>query len=103
MSKVSDRLEAAANSNKISGRRSKTRNLLEKYTEGPMPPVQDITPTSIYNFIDIELIRKWEVQPGKIIVIPFNDKAYLNEAHESICNCILTLIAEITKSQDYTT
>ncbi|KAH9159938.1 hypothetical protein EDB89DRAFT_2082711 [Lactarius sanguifluus] len=70
------------------------------YTDGPMPPIQDDTPASIFDFIDIRLVRKWETQSGKLIVVPFDNKAQSPDAYESTCNHILTSIAEITKSQD---
>jgi len=77
-------------------------NPLDKYTEGPMPPIQDASPTSIFEFIDIGLVWEWEVQPGdrKLIAIPFDNEPRNPGSHEYLCTCILTSIAEITKSQD---
>ncbi|KAH9026778.1 hypothetical protein EDB84DRAFT_1440030 [Lactarius hengduanensis] len=97
---VSDRLEEDANDNSNSVGRFLARNPLEMYTHGPMPPIQDDTPASIFDFIDIGLVRKWEQQPGKLIVVPFDNEAQAADAYEYTCNRILTSIAEITKSQD---
>ncbi|KAH9048760.1 hypothetical protein EDB84DRAFT_1434044 [Lactarius hengduanensis] len=87
---VSDRLEEAANDDSNTVGRPLARNPLEMYTDGPMPPIQDDTPASIFNFIDI----------GLLIVVPFDNEAQAADAYEYTCNRILTSIAEITKSQD---
>ncbi|KAH9048699.1 hypothetical protein EDB84DRAFT_1556684 [Lactarius hengduanensis] len=97
---VSDRLEEAANDDSNTVGRSLARNPLEMYTDGPMPPIQDDTPASIFDFIDIGLVRKWEQQSRKLIVVPFDNEAQAADAYEYTCNRILTAIAEITKSQD---
>ncbi|KAH9178323.1 hypothetical protein EDB89DRAFT_1901866 [Lactarius sanguifluus] len=100
LSSISDRLEEVANDNGNSEGRSLSHDPLKKYTNGPMPPIQDATPTSVFDYIDIGLVRKWEKQPGKLIVIPFDNEAQSVDAYESICNRILTSVAEITNSQD---
>ncbi|KAH9049816.1 hypothetical protein EDB83DRAFT_2522707 [Lactarius deliciosus] len=97
---VSDRLEEDANDNSNTVGRFLARNPLEMYMDGPMPPIQDDTPASIFDFIDIGLVRKWEQQPGKLIVVPFDNEAQSEDTYEYTCNRILTSIAEITKSQD---
>ncbi|KAH9014551.1 hypothetical protein EDB85DRAFT_2157313 [Lactarius pseudohatsudake] len=97
---VSDRLEEDANDNSNTVRRFLACNPLKMYTDGPMPPIQDDTPASIFDFIDIGLVHKWEQQPGKLIVVLFDNEAQAVDAYEYTCNRILTSIAEITKSQD---
>ncbi|KAH9177339.1 hypothetical protein EDB89DRAFT_1902553 [Lactarius sanguifluus] len=67
-----------------------------------MPKVQDATPTSAFDHIDIALVKEWEAQPGegKLIAIPFDSNAKTAEEREYLCNRILTSITEIMKSQD---
>ncbi|KAH9166540.1 hypothetical protein EDB89DRAFT_2129651 [Lactarius sanguifluus] len=97
---VSDRLVEAANDNNNEVGRFLACDPLDMYMDGPMPPIQDDMPASIFDFIDIGLVRKWETQSGKLIIVPFDNKAQSPDTYESTCNRILTSIVEITKSQD---
>ncbi|KAF8259100.1 hypothetical protein EI94DRAFT_1707390 [Lactarius quietus] len=98
---MSSRLEEVENMNSQSGKHQ-TRNTIERYTPGPMPSsIQDSSPTSIFNHIDIDLIREWEKFPGgKLIAIPFDNEVTIPEAHEFIHNKILTAIAEILNAEE---
>ncbi|KAH9016245.1 hypothetical protein EDB84DRAFT_1567349 [Lactarius hengduanensis] len=97
-----NRLEEDANDATNTEGRHPGRNHLDKYTDGPLPPVQDATPSSVLDHIDIDLLKEWEVQPGegKLIAVPFDTEAKTPEEREYLCNRILTAIAEITKCQD---
>ncbi|KAH9032370.1 hypothetical protein EDB83DRAFT_2525554 [Lactarius deliciosus] len=74
---------------------------LDKFTLGPMPQVQDAHPTSIFEYLDLDLISDWEnFQRGKLIAIPFNNDARDINMHEDIKARLMAAIAEITKLQD---
>ena len=78
-----------------------TRNPTGKYSPGPMPPIQDSSPTSIFEHIDISLIKEWESRPGgKLIAVPFDNDVMTPETHEFIRNRILTAAAEILNAQE---
>ena len=50
-----------------------------------MPPIQDSSPTAIFENIDIALVKEWELRPGgKLIAVPFNNEVTIPEAHEFI-------------------
>ncbi|KAI9429547.1 hypothetical protein H4582DRAFT_2088975 [Lactarius indigo] len=52
------------------------RSTIDKFTPGPMPQVQDAHPTSIFEYLDLNLISDWEnFQHGKLIAIPFDNEA----------------------------
>lgn len=97
---MSSRLEEVESANSLSGKHP-IRNAIERYTAGPMPQIQDGSPTSIFDYVDIELIKEWEKYPGgKLIAIPFDNEVTFPEAHEFLRNKILTAIAEILNVQE---
>ncbi|KAH9061795.1 hypothetical protein EDB83DRAFT_2315564 [Lactarius deliciosus] len=66
-----------------------------------MPQVQDAHPTSIFEYLDLDLISDWEnFQCGKLIAIPFDNDARDVNMHKDIKARLMAAIAEITKSQD---
>jgi hypothetical protein len=66
-----------------------------------MLPIQDATPTSIFDNIHLTTIKEWELcLGGKLIAIPFDPDARYLEAHESIRSRILTAVAEIVSAQE---
>ena len=68
----------------------------ERFTLGPMPQVQDTSPTSIFNNIDLTLVAEWESHPGnKLLAVPFDPDAKSQANHEVICTKILTAVTEI--------
>jgi hypothetical protein len=73
---------------------------MDNYTTADMPKVHDAHPTSPFNFIDLDLISKWEnLAGGKVLVIPFGECTNKADLHELIKNRILYAMAEITHSQ----
>ncbi|KAF8267225.1 hypothetical protein EI94DRAFT_1701162 [Lactarius quietus] len=80
---MSARLEEAGNANSLSGKH-RIRNAVERYTTGTMPPIQDCSPTSVFDYIDIDQIGEWEKHPrGKLVAIPFNNDVNISKAHNS--------------------
>ncbi|KAF8256344.1 hypothetical protein EI94DRAFT_1711771 [Lactarius quietus] len=98
---MSSRLEEVENANSQSGK-YQTRNAIKRYTPGPMPSsIQDSSLTSIFDHINIDLIREWEKFPGgKLIAVPFDNEVTIPEAHKFIHNKILTAIAEILNTEE---
>ncbi|KAF8261540.1 hypothetical protein EI94DRAFT_1705467 [Lactarius quietus] len=97
---MSARLEEAGNANSLSGKHP-IHNMVERYTTGTMPPIQDCSPTSIFDYIDIDQIREWEKHPrGKLVAIPFDNDVNISEAHKFLHNQILTAVAEILNTQE---
>ncbi|KAH9016459.1 hypothetical protein EDB84DRAFT_1443119 [Lactarius hengduanensis] len=81
--------------------RSNLRTILDKFTPGPMPHMQDAHPTSIFEYLDLDLISDWEnFQRGKLIAIPFDNEARTVNMHEDIKARLMAAIADITKSQN---
>ena len=77
------------------------RNPIDKYLRCAMPPIQDSSPTAIFENIDIALVKEWELRPGgKLIAVPFDNEVTIPEAHEFIRSKILTAIAEILNAQE---
>ncbi|KAH9010382.1 hypothetical protein EDB85DRAFT_1902117 [Lactarius pseudohatsudake] len=77
--------------------RSNLRTILDKFTPGPMPHVQDTHPTSIFEYLDLDLISDWEnFQRGKLIAIPFDNEARTVNMHEDIKARLMAAIADIS-------
>ncbi|KAF8261026.1 hypothetical protein EI94DRAFT_1705871 [Lactarius quietus] len=77
------------------------RNTLDKFTLGLMPHVQDTHPTSIFQYLDLDIISDWEtLQRGKLIALPFDNKAWTCANHKDIKGRIMAVVADITKSQE---
>ncbi len=101
MSTISARLEEVENDNSNQIGRQPTRNVLDKYTPGPMPPIQDAHPTAPFDNIDINLIKEWECHlGGKLIAVPFDMDALKPRNHEYLRMKILTVVVEITNAQE---
>ena len=80
---------------------SPARNPLDKYTLGPMPNVQDASPTAVFENIDLDCISKWEdIEGEKLLAIPFNTPQRTMGWHGTIAGKILTAVAEITKAKE---
>ena len=78
-----------------------SRNPLDKYTQGKMPEVHLADPTSMLNFIDINLVLEWEdYDNGKLLAIPFGNEAEKATHHSRIAEKLLTATAEITQSDN---
>ena len=76
-------------------------NPIDKYSRCAMPPIQDSSPTAIFENIDIALVKEWELRlGGKLIAVPFDNEVTIPEAHEFIRSKILTAIAEILNAQE---
>ena len=77
-----------------------TRDPLDNFTNAVMPKVHDDHPTSLFQFIDLDLISEWELlEGGKLLIIPFGDAPYEPKLHDLIKNRLLFAITEITSSQ----
>ena len=97
---ISDRLEEVANDRTSMGKHP-ARNAIDRYSPGPMPPIQDATPTSIFDNIHLETVKEWELRPGgKLIAIPFDSDARSQENHEFLRTKILTAVAELITAQE---
>lgn len=97
---ISDRLVEVANDRSASDKHP-ARIAIDRYSPGPMPLIQDATPTSIFDNIHISTIKEWEACPGgKLIAIPFDPNARYPESHEFIKARILTAAAEIISAQE---
>ena len=97
---ISDRLEEVANDRSASDKHP-ARIAIDRYSLGPMPPIQDASPTSIFENIHISTIKEWEACPGgKLIAIPFDPDARYPESHEPLRAKILTAVAEIISAQE---
>jgi hypothetical protein len=82
-------------------RKNPAHNPLDKYSPGPMPSIQDSSPTAIFDFIDLKLIKEWEdCQGGKLIAIPFDNDVRNVDSHEFLRNRIFTATAEIINAQE---
>lgn len=86
---------------KLTTGRHPTRNPIDKYSPGPMPPIQNNSPTAVFEDIEISLVREWEHKPGgKLLAIPFDNDVNIPENHDAIRSKILTAIAEILNAQE---
>ena len=95
-----DHLEEVA-SNQANDGKHPACSAIDKYTPGPMPPIQDATPTSIFNNIDLTLLKEWDSRPGgKLLAIPFDPDVKSPETHDFFCSRILTAVAEIITTQE---
>ena len=95
-----DRLEEAANG-QANSKKHPAHNTIEKYHPGPMPPIQDTTPTSLFDNIDLALIREWDACPGgKLITVPFNPDVRNIDSHDFYRTRILTAVMEIIMTQE---
>ena len=98
-SKVLARLEEVASDFAAGGGRPLC-DAAEKYTPGPMPPVQDANPTAIFDNIDLPLVAKWESHPGdKVLAVPFDTNVRSPGTHEHYRTAILTAVIEIVESE----
>jgi len=94
-------LEKVTPDNNQPSGRFPNRNPIDKYTTGQMPPIQDASPTSVFDLIDLDCISEWEsIQGEKLLAIPFDNAARNRELHGVIAERILTAVAEITKAQE---
>ncbi|KAH9047209.1 hypothetical protein EDB84DRAFT_1557747 [Lactarius hengduanensis] len=101
MSSIIAHLEEVENDNLGRTGRLPARNTLDKYTPGPMPPIQDIHPTAPFDNIDLKLIEEWDTHPGeKLIAVPFDTEARDTNSHNFIRAKILTAVAKITNAQE---
>ena len=97
---IFDRLEEVENDLASNGKYP-ARNTIEKYSLGPMPQVQDATPTSIFDNIHLATIKEWDLRTGgKLIAIPFDSDAKFPESHDFLRTRILTAVAEIITTQE---
>lgn len=97
---VFDRLEEVANDHSANGKFT-ARNSIDKYSLGPMPPIQDASPTSIFDNIHLATIKEWDLLPGgKVIAIPFDSDARFPESHEFLRTRMLTAVTEIISAQE---
>lgn len=97
---IAARLEEAESERAMSGG-GNARNPIDKYTPGPMPTVHDNSPTSIFEHIDIKLIKEWEARlGGKLIAVPFDVAVKNPDTHDDIRSRILTAIVEILNAQE---
>ena len=95
-----ERLEEVA-SNQANENKHPARSSIEKYTPGPMPPIQDATPMSVFNNIDLALLKEWDNrQGGKCLAIPFDPDARVPESHDFYCSRILTAVTDIITTQE---
>lgn len=95
-----DRLEEAA-IGQASTEKHPARNTIEKYHPGPMPPIQDTTPTSLFDNIDLALIKEWDARPGgKLIAVPFDPDVRNIESHDYYRTRLLTAVTEIITTQE---
>ncbi|KAH8982303.1 hypothetical protein EDB83DRAFT_2536603 [Lactarius deliciosus] len=66
-----------------------------------MPPVQDASPTSVFEYINLDCITRWEEIAGeKLFAIPFDSMACNHDLHSAIAERLLTAIAEITLADE---
>ncbi|KAH8996083.1 hypothetical protein EDB86DRAFT_3077222 [Lactarius hatsudake] len=78
-----------------------SRDPLANYTRATMPKVHDALPTSPFDYINLDLISKWEnFLGGKLLIVPFSD--IVNEAnlHGPIKNRILYAMVKVAQSQE---
>jgi hypothetical protein len=100
-SSTKNRLEAAADRNNTLAGKFTTRNALDKYTAGPLPPVYDAHPSAVFEHIDTDFAAEWEHQKGgKLLAHPFDGDAQNPASHEEIREQIFTAASEITKSTE---
>ena len=66
-----------------------------------MPPIQDATPMSVFNNIDLALLREWDSrQGGKLLAIPFDSDVRSRDTHDLFRSRILTAITDIITTQE---
>ena len=66
-----------------------------------MPPIQDAGPTSLFNHIDLAILKEWDDRPGgKVLAIPFNMDIKTIETHNLFRSKILTAVTEIITTQE---
>ena len=76
---------------------SNQRDLLEKYTDAPMPHVQQHRPTSLFQNISADTVENWLKAAGsKVLAIPFDSNVNNPKNHEELKGRILAAVAEIT-------
>ena len=81
--------------------RNPVRNPLDKYTEGPMPDVQDASPTAVFENIDLDCISEWEdINGEKLLAIPFDTPQRDPRWPGAMAGKILTAVAEITQAKE---
>ena len=94
------RLEEVA-SNQENDKKHPACAAINKYTPGPMPPIQDATPTSIFSNIELALLKEWDIhQGGKVLAIPFDPDVKSPESHDFYCSKILTAVTDIITTQE---
>lgn len=77
-----------------------SRDPLHKYTRAPMPQVHDASPTSVYDYVNHEILTTWDDSPGeKVLVQPFDDFVTNAPNHEFLRLRILSAVKEITDAQ----
>jgi hypothetical protein len=97
---ISAHLEEVESKRSMLGRYP-THNPINKYSKGPMPLIQGDCPAAIFKHININLVREWEIRPGrKVLAVPFDPNVTFLETYESIRSRILTVIAEILSTQE---
>src|SRR5258708_2004597 len=77
------------------------RTPLDKYTKGIMPKVHTASTTSTLDLIDINLVLEWEnYEHGKLLALPFGNKADNADNHSHIGERLLMASSEITESEN---
>lgn len=80
--------------------RNTPANPLDKYTNAPMPSVNNAHPTAIFDRIDLSMIDTWDSLPeGKLATIPFGNEVTDISRHDNIQMRIFKVAAEITQGQ----
>ena len=60
------------------------RSPLDRFTDAPMPNIQDAYPTAVFNGIDLDCLNEWVQYKGaKLLAIPFKNDAYSLDKHDS--------------------
>ncbi|KAF8272770.1 hypothetical protein EI94DRAFT_1795771 [Lactarius quietus] len=59
------------------------------------------SPTSIFNHIDLAMIKEWDTHSGgKLLAVPFGSDVKILESHNFFCMKILTAVMEIITTQE---
>ncbi|KAF8257882.1 hypothetical protein EI94DRAFT_1816666 [Lactarius quietus] len=95
-----DHLEEAEN-DRDSHDKHPAHTTLDKHSPGPMPNIQDTSPTSIFDHINLAMIKEWDARPGrKLLAVPFGPNVKILESHDFFHMKILTAVMEIITMQE---
>jgi hypothetical protein len=95
------RLLAAASCEITEEHHGQLHNPLKKYTDTDMLQVYDVHPMAILDYINLQLVAKWEQCPGEKLLAQAFDHAPLSDGHlSSLHSKLFAATTDITQSKE---